>query len=369
MGPAAPAPGPKVPTGRAARAGSKAPAGRSALGARWGPSGHGASHVCPRRVLSASACPADHTARSEPWGGSPDTARTGLPGGDQPAWLISLGRAESLRLTAYGVVLLFLGVGVFSAVTDVDTSTATSLGLLVAFVATMVVHEFVHALCFLLLGGSPRFGAGVVVFLPYLSTTSPGDRFDARRMSVIGLAPLVSLSVVTLAVAAVWPSLAPYVLVAFLANLSGSVGDIWLVTLVWRFARLEDVTFEDRETGVAVWTDDDVAPIVDRLGPSRSAVGGFVVHVAGATVVIALVTLVIGGLASVILPAEQVFRLGPAALPLFEKQPSGQGLLVSINLAAPLVAGLLFASLGLVLRRVRGVRGDPGRSGTTSKDS
>lgn len=279
--------------------------------------------------------------------------QTGAVPAAEPAWLISLGNAESLRLTAYGVVLLFLGVGAFSAVVDVDTSTATSLGLLGAFVATMVVHELVHAVCFRLMGGSPRFGAGVALFLPYLSTTSPGDRFAARQMSVIGLAPLVSLSVVTVAAAAIWPGSAPYALVAFLANLSGSVGDIWLVGLVWRFRRLEDVAFEDRETGVAVWTDADVTPVVDRLGPGRSVAGGFVVHFAAATVAVALVTLVIGLLASVALPAEQVFRLGPSALPLFEKQPAGEGLLVSMNLAAPLVAGLAFAVLALLLRWAR----------------
>ncbi len=189
----------------------------------------------------------------------PGPTRVGSRSPSRPAWVISLGRPEALRLTAYGVLLLFLGVGVFSAVSDVDTSTARSLLLVGAFVATMIAHELVHGLCFLLFGGSPRFGVGVAFILPYLSTTSAGDRFDARQMSIIGLAPLVSLSIVTLAAGSASPSLAPYALVGFLANLSGSVGDIWLVALLRRLAGLEGVAFEDRETGVAVWTDDEEA--------------------------------------------------------------------------------------------------------------
>lgn len=142
----------------------------------------------------------------------------------EPASLIVLGRSESVRLTAYGALLLFLGLGVFSAVSDVDTSTAQSLLLLVAFVLTMVVHELLHGLCFWLFGGSPRFGVGSSFFLPYLYTTSDGDRFNARQMSIIGLAPLVVISLTTLVAASMWPSQAPYALVGFVTNLSGSVG-------------------------------------------------------------------------------------------------------------------------------------------------
>jgi hypothetical protein len=278
--------------------------------------------------------------------------------------VISLGRPEALRLTACGVVLLFLGVGVFSAVTDVDTSTAESLLLVGSFVATAVAHELVHGLCFRLLGGSPRFGAGVTFLLPYLSTTSEGDRFDVRQMSIIGLAPLVSLSITTLVAGGVWPSLAPYALVGFLANLSGSVGDLWLVALLWRFARLSNVRFEDRWTGVAVWTDDQkVTGIIDGLRGGRHGLDGFAARFAVATVTIFLATAVIGVLAAFGLPQDQAFRIGPAALPLFEKEPSVHGLLVSMDLRPPIVGGLVFAALiSAFRRRHHGQQTDPAQA-------
>lgn len=268
------------------------------------------------------------------------------------AWVIALGRPESLRLTAYGVLLMFLGVGVFSAVIEVDTSTAQSLLLLAAFVATVVVHELFHGLCFWLFGGSPSFGVGGSFFLLYVYTTSEGDRFDARQMSIIGLAPLVSISIGTLIAAGAWPSLAPYALVGFVTNLAGSIGDIWLVALLWRFARLDGVSFEDRKTGVAVWTDDaDVVQVTEKLERGTATATRFAAHFLAATLIIFFVTVIVGVFATLSLPQSQAFRIGPTALPLLEMEPTDNGLLASISLGPPVVGGLLFAGLSMWLWR------------------
>lgn len=270
----------------------------------------------------------------------------------RPAWVIALGRSESLRLTAYGVLVMFLGAGVFSAVVEVDTSTARSLLLMATFVATVVLHELIHGLSFWLFGGSPSFGAGVSFILPYVYTTSEGNRFDARQMSIIGLAPLVSISLGTLIAAGAWPSLAPYALVGFVSNLAGSIGDIWLVALLWRFARLDDVSFEDRGSGVAVWTDDaDVAQVIRKLERGTTTTTRLAAHFLAATLVIFFVTVIVGVFTTFILPEGQAFRIGPGALPLFEKQPTNNGLLLSISLAPPVVGGLLFAGLSMWLWR------------------
>lgn len=270
----------------------------------------------------------------------------------RPAWVIALGRRESVRLTAYGVLLMFLGAGVFSALINVDTSTAQSLLLVAAFVATVVVHELVHGLSFWLFGGSPSFGVGASFILPYVYTTSEGDHFDARQMSIIGLAPLVSISLGTLIAASAWPSLAPYALVGFVSNLAGSIGDIWLVALLWRFARLDGVSFEDRKTGVAVWTDDpDVAQVTKKLERGTTTTTHFAAHFLAATLTIFFVTVIVGVFTTLSLPEGQAFRVGPTALPLFEKEPTNNGLLVSISLGPPVIGGLLFAGLSTWLWR------------------
>lgn len=267
-----------------------------------------------------------------------------------PASVIGLGRSESVRLTAYGVLLLFLGLGIFSAVSDVDTSTARSLLLLLAFVLTIVVHELLHGLCFWLFGGSPRFGVGISFLLPYLYTTSAGHRFNARQMSVIGLAPLIVISVATLATASLWPAQAPYALVGFLTNLSGSLGDVWLVALIRRFARLEQVSFEDRATGVAIWTTDpEAAQVNETIKQNATTTTRFATRFLAATLTILVVTIIVGLYASFALPEDQAFRIGPAAFPLFEKLSSDGGLAFSLSLIPPVVGGLAFAGLSILL--------------------
>ena len=265
---------------------------------------------------------------------------------DRPAWIIELGRPEAVRLSAYGVLLAFLGLGVFSAVAEADTSGAQSLGMIAAFAVTLVLHELVHGLFFKLFGGSPRYGMGIAYILPYLYTTSQDDRFDRRQMTIIGLAPLVLLSVVTLTGAWLWPVSAPYMLVGFVANFSGAVGDLWLVAAIRRFARLEAVSFEDRKTGIAVWTDDPkVTQVVERMNRSTSTAHRFATHFLAAAGTILVLTLVIGVVISISLPDDQAFRIGPAAFPLFEQTPSDEGFVASISLGAPIIGGLFFGAL------------------------
>lgn len=277
---------------------------------------------------------------------------------DRPAWIIELGRPEAVRLSAYGVLLAFLGVGVFSAVAEAETSVALSLGMIAAFVVTVVVHELVHGFFFWLFGGSPRYGIGISYFLPYLYTTSDGDRFHIRQMTIIGLAPLVLLSVVMLIGARLWPATASYVLVGFVANFSGAVGDLWLVAAVRRFGRLEAVSFEDRRTGIAVWTDDrNVKHVVERMSRKSTTSQRFATNFLAATLTILVLTLVVGVMSAIGLPDDQAFRIGPAAFPLFEKTPFGEGILVSISLGPPIIGGLLFGALSAWLSSRRTVTG------------
>ena len=269
-----------------------------------------------------------------------------VSGVDRPAWIIELGRPEAVRLSAYGVLLAFLGIGVFSAVAEADTSGARSLGLIAAFVVTVVVHELVHGLFFWLFGGSHRYGMGISYVLPYLYTTSDGDRFDTRQMTIIGLAPLVLVSVVMLIGARLWPATVPYLLVGFVANFSGAVGDLWLVAAVRRFRRLEAVSFEDRRTGVAVWTDDpNVKHVVERMSRKSTTFQRFATHFLVATLTILVLTLVVGVVSNIGLPDDQAFRIGPAAFPLLEKTPLAEGILVSISFGPPIIGGLLFGAL------------------------
>lgn len=120
----------------------------------------------------------------------------------------------------------------------------------VAFIVTLPLHELIHAAFVLLFGGRPTFGAGVKAGLPYLYVTNPGRRFTRNQFLTIALAPLLLIDLVALALIAVHPGWT-WAAVAFVANTSGAIGDIWVFALVLRFPA--SALVEDRTLGFAVW--------------------------------------------------------------------------------------------------------------------
>jgi hypothetical protein len=119
-----------------------------------------------------------------------------------------------------------------------------------AFIATLPLHELVHAAFVLLYGGRPSFGAGIKSGLPYLYVTNPGRRFTRNQFLTIAIAPLVLIDLVALALIGVHPGWT-WAGVAFVANTSGASGDIWVFGLLLRFPAVALV--EDRTLGFAVW--------------------------------------------------------------------------------------------------------------------
>jgi hypothetical protein len=68
-----------------------------------------------------------------------------------------------------------------------------------------------------------------------------------------------------------FPDFAILAAVAFIVNFSGAVGDLWLLTMIWRFRRCSDLALVDTMTGMLIHTPDPAAAtIVSRLqSPSR----------------------------------------------------------------------------------------------------
>jgi len=99
------------------------------------------------------------------------------------------------------------------------------LVLLVIFV-TLFVHELVHGLCFWLFSREkPAFGLGP----GYAYAAAPDWFFPKTRYLVIGLSPLVTLTVAGLAAIAAVPS--AWVAIVFLSivfNAGGAIGDMYV---------------------------------------------------------------------------------------------------------------------------------------------
>lgn len=103
--------------------------------------------------------------------------------------------------------------------------------LLITFV-TIVLHEGIHGLAFIVFGKvRPTFGFRWI----YAFAAAPGNFIPRDRYLPVALAPLVVLSLVGVALMAVVPAQwLTAILLACVVNASGSVADLWVAWLLLR---------------------------------------------------------------------------------------------------------------------------------------
>ncbi|HLH62387.1 MAG TPA: DUF3267 domain-containing protein [Ktedonobacteraceae bacterium] len=119
---------------------------------------------------------------------------------------------------------------------------------IIGYVLILPIHEVVHALAFLFWGGRPYFGTKLPLAL-YCGAKN--QLFHRNQYLVIGLAPLVMLTLAGIIFTLLTPVLASYTLFASLGNVSGAAGDVWTVARLLRYPK--SVLVEDTEAGYRVW--------------------------------------------------------------------------------------------------------------------
>jgi len=119
---------------------------------------------------------------------------------------------------------------------------------IVGYILILPLHEVIHAAAFTLWGGKPYFGAR----LPYALYCGAKDQlFHRNQYLVVGLAPLVVITLAGISFTLVSPALASYTIFAIAGNISGSAGDLWAVRRLLRLPH--SILVEDTETGYRAW--------------------------------------------------------------------------------------------------------------------
>ncbi len=119
---------------------------------------------------------------------------------------------------------------------------------LVSYLLILPIHELLHGLAFALWGGKPYYGTKLPLAL---FCSAKEQLFPRNYYFVIGLAPLVVITLAGIIFTLLAPTLAPYILLATIGNFSGAAGDLWVVQ---RLRSVPASAFvEDRETGYRVW--------------------------------------------------------------------------------------------------------------------
>ncbi len=171
---------------------------------------------------------------------------------------------EAMRPLARLGLSLLVGAGLFFGVLNLATYfwqmhtfdlhltfTSVLLWLVINIVGSLVilpVHELIHGLMFLLWGGKPFFGAK----LPFaLYCGARQQIFPRSYYLVVGLAPLVVITIAALFLTIFFPVLASYTLFANLSNFSGAVGDVWVATRIAQ--QPAHILVEDTDAGYRAW--------------------------------------------------------------------------------------------------------------------
>ncbi|PKN91940.1 MAG: hypothetical protein CVU44_16745 [Chloroflexi bacterium HGW-Chloroflexi-6] len=153
------------------------------------------------------------------------------------------------------LVLFFLGwftLRVRPEVIGADPG-EVSMGIVLALLPVMgisiMLHELVHGVFFwVFTREQPRFGFKLL----YAYATAPGWHFSTSYYWLIGLAPLILLTAIGLAMVPLVPQILVYLLLfAIFTNASGAIGDLYIVILL----ALEPAgtLVEDQGTGFRVF--------------------------------------------------------------------------------------------------------------------
>lgn len=177
---------------------------------------------------------------------------------------LALLEGEQLRPLAVLSLQMFIGGGLFFVLLDLIAYhwhyqywlvplTPTNIISwiifnVIGYLLILCVHELIHGAVFAFWGGQPHFGAKLPLAL-YCGARQ--QLFRRNHYLVVGLAPLISLTLLGIIVTICYPGPASYLLFAFAGNFSGAAGD---VVVARRVARLSNaVLIEDTEVGYTAW--------------------------------------------------------------------------------------------------------------------
>lgn len=235
---------------------------------------------------------------------------------------------------------MFMGAAIFQGIVESSGKNLPIWALILAYFATLAVHELLHGLGFLIGGAKPRFGVGVVGILPLAYATSD-HRLPLKNMLVVAYLPFVALSIVFIALAYLFPEYSALFMVGFVGNFSGAIGDIWIASKMLKYLRFKDAMVLDTKTGTNVYSDSPEAAESGLVSMEKEKATTPFWKVAGtAFFLIAFI--------SVIVPIIMLwsgfsgyFKLGYGELYLFMVNNSDAETVAAFNLLPAVVGGLL----------------------------
>ena len=214
------------------------------------------------------------------------------------------------------------------------------------FIGTLVLHELIHGVFMSKYGGKPSYGAGIAhYFLPYFYATTK-TIFPRNQFIVTAIAPLVVISLVVIGIMAAFPSIGHWMIIPFVINGSGAVGDLWMIRNVLRYPK--HILLEDRKNELIIYGKETDKPMnISTTGFGSGFCKVFMLSIVATGFLMTMSPIILN-----ILGVES-FTLGPtnSIFTIFEYQSIGEGFgfgffpltLVAISVIVGVVYGIINA--------------------------
>ena len=172
---------------------------------------------------------------------------------EKPMRVIALNIAGLILFVIFGMIFssMAFGLGKIPSQGNYRIGLVEISLSIAGVVLTLVLHELTHGLTMQMFGASPTYGIiwkGLMLY-----ATSPGYAYRRNNYVVIALAPFIFISVLVVLGMWILQGTAWVALFAIcgVVNASGAVGDMWITTIVLRYATTAYIM--DERDGIRVF--------------------------------------------------------------------------------------------------------------------
>ena len=156
------------------------------------------------------------------------------------------------------VMILLIPIGTFLYNFIVGKPTEYGVGpngILIVLVTTLVIHELMHGVGYLVAGIKPKYGVGMLGILPVLyTTTRQKTMMTVHQTLIAGYLPFIALSLALIAWGLVFPQHRQVTSFAFIINFAGSVGDLYIASKLWKYIKMKGIKVLDTKTGFEIYS-------------------------------------------------------------------------------------------------------------------
>ncbi|MFZ5989258.1 MAG: DUF3267 domain-containing protein [Bacillota bacterium] len=150
-----------------------------------------------------------------------------------------LGLVLLLELTGKGLWINFMS----------EITYNNALIVFITLFSVIALHELFHGLAYKLYGARLKFG---IKFLNIYTMDISGTLYTASQMAVIMLLPLIALTGILTSAIFLLPKFSCFIVLGVLFNISGSAGDILLLSYI--LYRGRNCRIKDERLGFSIYT-------------------------------------------------------------------------------------------------------------------